>query len=77
LEMYRGREQIQQHDQDNGRGPGLVGYAMWKSDTKLAACVSSDVGIYLDLSSVSSYSSQIILYRSLHAHQRLILEFTI
>ena len=37
LEMHRDREQMQQHDQDNGRGPGLVGYAMWKSDTKSAA----------------------------------------
>jgi len=35
LEMYRGKGQ--QYDQDNGRGPGLVGYAMWKSDTKSAA----------------------------------------
>ena len=35
--MHRGRGQIQQHDQDNGRGLGLVGYAMWKSDTKSAA----------------------------------------
>ena len=37
LEMHRGRGQMQQHDQDNGRGPGLVGYAIWKSDTKSAA----------------------------------------
>jgi len=37
LEMCGGRGQMQQHDQDNGRGLGLVGYAMWKSDTKLAA----------------------------------------
>ena len=35
--MRGGRGQIQQHDQDNGRKPGLVGYAIWKSDTKLAA----------------------------------------
>ena len=34
--MCGGRRQIQQHDQDNGRGPGLVGYAMWKSDIKSA-----------------------------------------
>ncbi len=33
--------------------------------------------IYLDLSLVSLYLSQIILYRSLHAHQQLILKFTI
>ena len=33
--------------------------------------------IYSDLFSVSSYSSQITLYRSLHACQRLILESTI
>ena len=37
LEMYRDREQMQQHVQDNGRGLGLVGYAMWKSDTKSIA----------------------------------------
>jgi len=37
LEMHRGRGQMQQHDQDNGRRLGLAGYAMWKSDTKLAA----------------------------------------
>ena len=36
LGMCGGRKQMQQHDQDNGRGPGLAGYAMWKSDTKLA-----------------------------------------
>ena len=50
---------------------------MWKLDTKLAAWVSLDVEIHLDLSPVSSYSSQITLYRSLHTHQQLILEFTI
>ena len=32
------------------------------------------MGIHSDLSSVSSYPSQIILYRSLHAHQQSILE---
>ena len=26
--MHRGRGQVQQHDQDSGREPGLVGYAM-------------------------------------------------
>ena len=36
LGMCGDREQMQQHDQDNGREPGLMGYAMWKSDTKLA-----------------------------------------
>ena len=35
------------------------------------------MGIYSDLPSVSSYTSQIILYRSLHAYQQSILEFTI
>jgi len=50
---------------------------MWKSDTKLVAWVSLDVEIYLDLSPVSSYSSQITLYRSLHTCQQLILESTI
>ena len=75
--MCRDREKMQQHGQDNGRGLGLVGYAMWKSDTKLVAWVSLDVGIYSDLSPVSSYPSQITLYRSLHAHWRSILESTI
>ena len=28
LEMHKGRGQIQQHDQDNGRKLGLVEYAM-------------------------------------------------
>jgi len=37
----------------------------------------SDVGIYSDLSLISLYSSQIILYRSMHAHQQSILESTI
>ena len=37
LGMRGGRGQMQQHDQDNGRGPGLAGYAIWKSDIKLAA----------------------------------------
>jgi len=37
LEMHGDSKQMQQHDQDNGRGPGLAGYAMWKSDTKSAA----------------------------------------
>jgi len=50
---------------------------MWKSDTKSEVWVSSDVGIYSDSSPVSSYPSQITLYRSLHAHQQSILESTI
>jgi len=37
LEVHGGRGQVQQHDQDKGSGPDLAGYAMWKSDTKLAA----------------------------------------
>ena len=37
LGMRGGRGQMQQCFQDNGRGPGLVGYAMWKSDTKSTA----------------------------------------
>ena len=37
LEMHRDKEQMQQYDQNNGRGLGLVGYAMWKSDTKSTA----------------------------------------
>ena len=52
-------------------------YMTWKSDTKLVAWVSLDAGIHSDLSPVSSYPSQITLYRSLHAHWWLILEFTI
>jgi len=39
--------------------------------------VSSDIEIYSNLSLVSLYSSQIILYRSLHVFQQLILESTI
>ena len=68
---------MQQHDQDNGRGPGLAEYAMWKSDTKSAAWESSDAGIHLDSSPGSSYSNQITLYRSLYACQQSILESTI
>ena len=34
LEMHGDREQIQQCVQDNGRGLGLAGYAIWKLDTK-------------------------------------------
>ena len=70
-------EQMQQCFQDNGRRPGLVGYVMWKSDTKSAAWESLDTGIHSDSSPVFSYPSQITLYRSLHAHQWLILESTI
>ena len=36
LGMHGDREQMQQHVQDNRRGPGLARYAMWKSDTKSA-----------------------------------------
>jgi len=68
---------MQQHFQDNGRGLGLVGYVMWKSDIKSMAWVSSDAEIHSDSSPVSSYPNQITLYRSLHAYQRLILESTI
>ena len=50
---------------------------MWKSDTKSVAWESLDAGIHLDLSLVSLYPNQITLYRSLHAHQWLILESTI
>ena len=77
LEMHGDREQMQQCVQDNGRGPGLAGYAIWKSDTKSTAWVSSDAGIHLDSSPVSSYPSQIILYRSLYVYQQSILESTI
>jgi len=65
-----------QRDQDSGRGLDLAEYAMWKSDTKSMAWVSLDMEIHLDSSSVSLYPSQITLYRSLHAHQQLILEST-
>jgi len=37
LEIRRGKRQMQQHNQDNGRGLGLAGYTMWKLDTKSAA----------------------------------------
>jgi len=77
LGMHGGRGQMQQCFQNNGRGPGLVGYAMWKSDTKSAAWESLDAEIHSDSSPVSSYPSQITLYRSLHARQRSILESTI
>ena len=75
--MRGGRGQMQQHVQDNGRGSSLAEYAMWKLDTKSAAWVSLDMGIHSDLSPVSSYPSQITLYRSLHAYWWLILESTI
>ena len=39
--------------------------------------MSSNVGIHSDSSLVSSYPSQIALYRILHAHQQSILESTI
>ena len=39
--------------------------------------MSLDVGIHSNSSSVSSYPSQITLYRSLYAHQQSILESTI
>ena len=68
---------MQQHDQNKESRPGLLGYMMWKSDTKSEVWISSDVGIYSDLSPVSSYPSQITLYRSLHARQQSILESTI
>ena len=77
LGMCGDRGQMQQHNQDNGRKLGLAGYVMWKSDTKSAAWESSDAGIHLDLSPVSSYPNQITLYRSLHVYQQLILESTI
>jgi len=67
--MCGDKGQVQQYNQDNRRGPDLVEYAMWKLDTKSVAWMSSDIGIYLDLSLVSSYSSQITLYKSLHACQ--------
>ena len=35
--MHGDRRQMQQYNQDNERGPGLAGYAMWKSDTKSVA----------------------------------------
>jgi len=37
LKIHRDKGQLQQCVQDNGRGPGLAEYAMWKSDTKLVA----------------------------------------
>ena len=55
--MHRDRRQVQQYDQDKENGLSLLGYAMWKLDTKLVAWVNLDVGIHLDLSSVSSYPS--------------------
>ena len=75
--MHGSRGQMQQYDQDNRRRLGLVGYVMWKSDTKSVALVSLDVKIYLDSSPISLYPSQITLYRSLHIHWQSILESTI
>jgi len=77
LEMCRSRGQMQQCVQDNGRGLGLAGYAMWKLDTKSAVWESLDAKIHSDSSPVFSYPSQITLYRSLHACQQSILESTI
>ena len=37
LEMHGGRRQMQQCVQDNGKGLDLVGYVIWKSDTKSVA----------------------------------------
>ena len=55
--MHRDRGQVQQYDQDKRSILGLLEYAMWKSDTKLEAWVSSDIEIYSDSSSVSLYFS--------------------
>ena len=66
--MHRNRGEVQQHDQNKGSRLGLLGYMMWKSDTKSEIWMSSDMGIYSNSSLVSSYPSQITLYRSLHAH---------
>ena len=77
LGMCRGRGQMQWCDQDNGRGPGLAGYVICKSDTKSAAWESLDVEIHSDLFLVSSYLNQITLYRSLHVCWQSILESTI
>jgi len=35
--IHGDREQVQQCGQNNRRGPSLVGYVMWKLDTKLVA----------------------------------------
>ena len=72
--MHGDRGEVQQHDQNKGSRPG---YMMWKSDTKSEVWISSNMGIYSDSSPVSSYPSQITLYRSLHARQQSILESTI
>ena len=37
VEMHRDSKQMQQRVQDNRKGPGLVGYVMWKSNTKSTA----------------------------------------
>ena len=71
------RDQYKQCDQNSGRGPGLAEYRMWKLDTKLVVWVSFVVEIHLDSFLVFSYTSQITLYRSLHACWQSILEFTI
>ena len=35
--MHRGREQVQQYNQNKGSGLGLAGYAIWKLATKSEA----------------------------------------
>jgi len=47
LGMHRDRRQMQQYDQNNRRGLGLVGYVMWKSDTKSAVQIQGSIWICL------------------------------
>jgi len=75
--VHKDRGQVQQYDQDNRSGLDLAIYMMWKLDTKSEAWVSFNTGIHSDSSPVSSYPSQITLYKSLHAYQQSILESTI
>ena len=55
---------IQQCNQNKESRLSLVGYAIWKSNTKSVAWVNLDIGIHSDLSLVFSYSNQIILYKA-------------
>jgi len=53
------------------RGPGLVGYAKWKSEMSSGEFPSSVARIHEDSLSVPSYPVQWTKYRSLHLRQQL------
>ena len=39
--MYGSKEQVEQYNQDNGSGPGLAGYMIWKLDTIINKLLTS------------------------------------